>query len=76
VQAPALEALGARLSRIFEWLAGAIASAALLVGGSMLLMTSMGGWHDTLGDLMVISGISGMLIIRVAVWLRNRRSRR
>jgi len=53
-----------------------VAAAALLVGGSMLLMTPMGGWHDTLGDLMVISGIFGMLIIHVAAWLRNRRSRR
>ena len=62
VQAPALEALGGRLSRNLERLSRAIAFAALVVGGSMLLMTSMGGWHDTLGATMIISGIAAMLV--------------
>jgi len=39
------------------------------------LMTPMGGWHDTLGEMMVISGIAGMLIIRAAAWLRERAQR-
>ena len=72
VQAPALEALGGRLNRNLERLTRAIAFAALLIGGSMLLMTPMGGWHDTLGTAMIIGGIVGILITRVGGWLRNR----
>jgi ubiquinone biosynthesis protein len=75
VQAPVLEALGDHISRNLERLAGAIAFAALVVGGSMLLMTTMGGWHDTLGETMIIGGIAGMLIIRIGTWLRDRRRR-
>ena len=46
--------------------------AALVIGGSMLLMTPMGGWHDTLGATMIIGGIVGMLFNRIGAWLRNR----
>ncbi len=62
VQAPALEVLGGRLSRNLERLSRAIALAALVVGGSMLLITPMEGWHHTLGETMIIGGIVGMLI--------------
>ena len=75
VQAPVLEALGDHIARNLERLAGAIAFAALVVGGSMLLMTTMGGWHDTLGAAMIIGGIAGMLVIRIGTWLRDRRRR-
>jgi ubiquinone biosynthesis protein len=76
VQSPALEALGGRLSRNLERLTRAIAFAALVIGGSMLLMTPMeGGWHDTLGEAMIISGIFGMLITRIGGWFRDRRRR-
>src|ERR1019366_427470 len=71
VQAPALEALGGRLSRNLERLSRAIAFAALVVGGSMLLMTSMGGWHDALGATMIISGIVAMLITGIGALLRG-----
>lgn len=64
VQAPALEALGDRISRGLERLAGAIVFAALVIGGTMLMFTPMGGWHHLLGTMMIISGIVGMLIIR------------
>jgi ubiquinone biosynthesis protein len=72
VQTPALEALGDRISNNLRRLAGAIAFAALVVGGSMLLMTPMGGWHDTLGETMIIGGVIGMLVIRIGAWLRDR----
>jgi ubiquinone biosynthesis protein len=75
VQAPALEALGERVSHNLERLAEAIAFAALVVGGSMLMMTMMGGWHDTLGFIMIFGGIGGMLIIRIGAWFRARRRR-
>lgn len=59
---PGLEALGARFSRNLERLTSAIAFAALVIGGSMLLMTPMGGWHDAVGQAMMVSGLAGMLI--------------
>ena len=72
VQAPALEALGVRVSRNLERLTGAIATASLVIGGSMLLIARLGGWHHILGLVMVISGIFGMLIVRIGAWLRDR----
>jgi len=75
VQAPALEALGDRMSRNLERLAEAVTVAALVVGGSMLLMTPMGGWHDTLGHLMIFGGIGGMLVIGFGIWLHARSQR-
>ena len=55
LQAPGLEALGGRVSRNLERLTGAIAFAALVIGGSMLVMAPMGGWHHILGEIMVVS---------------------
>jgi ubiquinone biosynthesis protein len=72
VQAPALEALASRVSSNLERLAGAITSAALVVGGSLLLVARLPGWHHNLGEIMVISGFFGMFIIRVGAWLRDR----
>jgi ubiquinone biosynthesis protein len=72
VQAPALEALASRFSHNLARLTGAVAFAALVIGGSMLLITPMAGWHHTLGEIMIIGGIVGMLIARVRAWLRDR----
>jgi len=72
VQAPALEALAGRVSRNLQWLAGAIAAAALVVGGSLLLLTPMGGWHHVLGETMIISGIVGMFITSIGRLLLDR----
>ena len=71
VQAPVLEALGGRLNRNLERLTRAIAFAALVIGGSMLLMTPMGGWHDNLGGTMIISGLVGMLIAGIGALRRS-----
>ena len=68
---PSLEALGGRLSRNLGRLAGAIAFAALAIGGSMLLMTPMSSWHDILGEAMLISGIVGMLITGISALRRD-----
>lgn len=77
VQAPALEALAEHASRNLERLAGAITSAALVVGGSMLLMAEPGlsTWRDVLGETMVFGGVFGMIYIRIAAWLRDRSRR-
>jgi hypothetical protein len=66
-----LEALGARFRRNLERLASAIAFAALVIGGSMLLMTPMGGWHDGVGQAVRITGIVGMLITGVRALRRD-----
>jgi ubiquinone biosynthesis protein len=72
---PALETLAGRLSRNLGRLTGAIAFAALVIGGSMLLLTPMGGWHHILGELMIISGIVGMLIARIGALSRDQNHR-
>ena len=72
---PSLEALGGRLSRNLGRLAGAIAFAALVIGGSMLLMTPMSNWHDILGEAMLISGIVGMLITGIGALRRGHSQR-
>jgi ubiquinone biosynthesis protein len=61
LQAPAVEALGGRVSRNLERLTGAIASAALVIGGAMLVIAPLPGWHHILGETMVIAGIFGTL---------------
>jgi ubiquinone biosynthesis protein len=68
---PGLEALGARFSRNLERLASAIAFAALVVGGSMLLLTPMGGWHHIFGETMIICGIAGMLVAGIGAMRRD-----
>jgi len=71
VQAPALEILGGRLSHNLERLSRAVAFAALVVGGSMLLLTPMGGWHHTLGETMIIGGVIGMLLTGLGALRRS-----
>jgi len=71
VQTPALDVLGGRLSRNLERLSRAIALAALVIGGSMLLITPMGGWHHTLGETMIIGGVFGMLITGIGALRRS-----
>ena len=70
---PGLEALGARFSRNLERLAASVAFAALVIGGSMLLLAPMDGWHHVLGEAMIIGGISGMLITGIAAMRREHR---
>ena len=68
---PGLEALGARASCNLERLARAIAYAALVISGSLLLLTPMGGWHHLLGEAMIISGIVGMLVAGIGAMRRD-----
>jgi len=72
---PGLEALGGRLSRNLERLTGSIAFAALVIGGSMLLLSPMGGWHHFIGEAMITSGIAGMLVTGLGALRRIRRPR-
>ena len=75
VQAPGVEALGDRISRDLKRLTGAITLAALVVGGSMLEMASMGGWRGLLGVTMILTGLLGTLVISLSA-LRRRLGRR
>lgn len=68
---PGLEALGARASRNLERLARAITFAALVISGSLLLLTPMGGWHHRLGEAMVVIGIVGMLLAGIGALRRD-----
>jgi ubiquinone biosynthesis protein len=67
VQAPAVEALGGRITRNLERLTMAIAAAALVIGGALLVEGRLGGWYHDLGEVMVISGISAMIIVFVGI---------
>lgn len=72
LQAPVLEVLGTRLSRNLDHLTVAMASGAMLVGGSLLLGSQFGGWHHILGEAMVALGLLSMLFSRIGEWLRER----
>jgi ubiquinone biosynthesis protein len=71
-QAPAVEALGGRISRNLERLTNAIATSGLVIGGAMLVIAPLGGWHHILGETMVIAGIAGMVLVGFGVLRRDR----
>jgi ubiquinone biosynthesis protein len=72
IQAPAVEALGGRVSRNLERLTGAIVAAALVVGGALLVDAPLAGWHHYLGEAMVYVGIFGALLVSFGAWRRDR----
>jgi ubiquinone biosynthesis protein len=71
VQAPAMEALGDRVSLDLRRLTGAIALGSLVVGGSMLEMVPMGGWREPLGDLMIFAGLLGLFVSSLRALVRR-----
>jgi len=75
VEAPALEALAARVSHDMGRLSSAVALGALVIGGSLLLVAQLGAWHHALGELMVVVGFAGMILIPIGRWLRARARR-
>jgi ubiquinone biosynthesis protein len=72
LQAPAVEALGGRVSRNLERLTSAIAAAALVIGGAMLVIAPLGGWHHVLGETMVVAGIFGTFHVLLGVVRHDR----
>ena len=73
LQVPAIEALGGRVSRDLKRLADAIAAAALLVGGSMLVNAPKdAGWHHYVGEAMVGGGVVATLLVGMAALRRDR----
>jgi ubiquinone biosynthesis protein len=75
LQVPGIEALGGRVSRNLERLTGAVAVAALVIGGSMLVLAPLGGWHHGLGEAMVIAGIIGTFVNYIGARCRDHRRR-
>jgi hypothetical protein len=61
--------------RDLKRLTGAIALAALVVGGSMLEMSPLGGWRGLLSVTMLLTGVFGTLAISLGA-LRRRLGRR
>lgn len=72
IQIPGIDTLGGRVSRILERLIGAIVNAALVIGGSMLVLAPLGGWHHVLGEIMVVAGIFGTLLVCIGALRRDR----
>ena len=70
VHAPALEALGRRLTRDAERLTGAVAAGALVVGGA-LLATRL-GWHAVVGDILLGLGLVTTAVVALGA-LRGER---
>ncbi|MFZ2948188.1 MAG: AarF/UbiB family protein [Desulfuromonadaceae bacterium] len=73
LQAPAVEALGGRISRNLERLTGAIASAGLVIGGAMLTSAPLdAGWHHIVGQVMVTAGVIGTILVFIGVLRQDR----
>ena len=70
VHTPELTTLGQRVSRNLERLTGAVASAALLVAGAMLVMVD--GWHRLAGDVLLVVGVLGTLATAIGAWRKPR----
>lgn len=70
VYAPSVETFARRISRDLERLTGGIASAALLVSGSMIV--SLAGWHHWLGDAFILLGLAGTFLVAAGALLKRR----
>jgi ubiquinone biosynthesis protein len=67
MQVPAVEALGGSISRNLKRLTDAIAAAALLIGGSLLVDAQLDtSWLYYLGEAMVGAGIVATLLVGIA----------
>ena len=75
LQLPAVEALAGSISRNLKRLTDAIAAAALLIGGSMLVNAQHDtSWHHYLGEAMVGAGVVATLLVGIAA-LRSDKGR-
>lgn len=71
LQAPAVEALGGRVSRNLERLTGAIASAGLIIGGSTMISGPSVEWHHIFGEVLVMAGVLFTAIISLGTFRRD-----
>jgi len=70
-QAPAVEALGGRISRNLERLTVGMASAALVIGRPKLIHAPLPCWHHFLGEGMVYDGILGTIVVWIGAWRQD-----
>ncbi len=70
VHTPELVKLGQRMGRDVERLTGAVASAALLIAGALLI--TVAGWHRTAGDILLLIGIAATLVVALGALRRPR----
>jgi ubiquinone biosynthesis protein len=68
---PSLEAVGRRFNRNLERLTGAITFAALVISGSMLLLSPIDDYLHVFGEFMVVCGFAGILISRIRALRRD-----
>jgi ubiquinone biosynthesis protein len=67
LQVPAVEALGGSINRNLKRLTDAIAAAALLIGGSMLVnAASDAGWHHYFGEALIAVGLVATVFVGLA----------
>jgi ubiquinone biosynthesis protein len=63
-----MEALGGRISRNLERLTGAIAAAAIVFCGSMLVIAPPEtSWHHYFGEAMIVIGVFATLLVGITV---------
>lgn len=73
VQAPAVEALGGRVSRSLERLTSAIIAAGLMIAGGLMVVAPQDvGWHHLVGQAIVLAGIFWVLIVAMKTLRRDR----
>ena len=73
LQAPAVEALGGRISRNLKRLTGAIVAWALINGGSTLVNAPRDdSWHHYYGEAMIAAGVFGTLVVSLSLLHRDR----
>lgn len=66
VHIPTLERTERRATRGIERLTGAVASAALLIAGGLLVVA--GSWHRYAGDVLLLLGVLGTAIVGLGAW--------
>ena len=67
LQVPAMEALGGSINRNLKRLTDAIAAAALLIGGSMLVNAPPdAGWHHYFGEALIAVGLIATVLVGIA----------
>lgn len=73
LQAPAVEALGGRISRSLERLTSAIVAAGLMIAGGLMVAAPQDtGWHHYVGQTIILFGIFWTLIVAIKSLRRDR----
>jgi ubiquinone biosynthesis protein len=63
VQAPGIEAMAVSITHDIELLTVSVAAGSLAVGGAMLGLRGGEGWRQLVGDIMLLGGLCGIVVI-------------